>query len=68
MHLRHFGADVNLIQLAHDGTPLKKQDAGDQLLRVLHLGDGPLLDCLVQPFVLPVVAHLGMDHILVDSG
>jgi hypothetical protein len=35
---------------------------------VFHLGDGPLLDRLIQPFALPVFAHLGVDHVLVDRG
>ena len=67
VYLWHIGADVNWVQLADDRTPLKKEDASDQLLGVLHLDDGPFLDCLIQLFVLPVIAHLGMDHVLVDG-
>ena len=68
MHLRHFRTDENLVQVAYNGTPLKKEDTVDQLLRVPHLGDGPFLDRLIQLFVLPVFAHLGVDHVLLEGG
>jgi len=68
MHLAHLGADMDLVQVADDRLPLEEEYAGDQFFRMLHLVDGTGADHGVQPLVPPVLAHLGMDEILVDGG
>ena len=45
---------------------IEEQNALDQRLRVLHFVDGPFPDNAAQPAVVPVLAHLGMDEILID--
>ena len=67
-HLRHLDADVHVVQLGDDGHPFQEDDPPDELLGVLHLVDGPLLEVLVELFVAPVGTHLGMHHVLVDGG
>ena len=66
-HLGHLGADEHLAQLADDGPALQEEDAGDEPLRVLHLVDGALPEVVVKLVVAPVLAHLGVHHVLVDG-
>jgi hypothetical protein len=68
MHLRYFGAYSDLVQITDDRPPIKEEDTGDQFLSVLHLVDGPFLDRFIKLLISPVVTHLSMNHILVDSG
>jgi len=56
------------VQLRDNRLALQEQDALDQPLGVMHLVDGLLLDRRVQARIPLVVAHLGRNHILADSG
>ena len=67
VHLRHGGADVDRVQVAHDRAAVEEQDALDQPLGVFHLDDRAFLDRVRQAAVVPVLAHLGVDHVLVDG-
>ena len=50
------------------GRAIQKEDALDQRFGVLHLVDGLLLDVVAEPLVLPVLAHFGVQKILIDGG
>ena len=52
----------------YDRRALQEQDALDEALGMLHLGDRALLEILAQAGVAPVLGHLGMHHVLVDGG
>ena len=67
VHLGYLGADMDLVEGVHDRMAFQKENTGNQLLGVLHFGYGPFLDHLVQAFITLVVAHLRMDHVLVNS-
>jgi len=62
--LGHVRTDADLVQLAYPRRAFEEQDAGDVLLGMLHLLDGPFLNGLVQLLIPPVVAHFGVDHVL----
>jgi hypothetical protein len=49
-------------------NPFEIQDARDQLVGVLHLADGLLAHLVPEPVVAPVLAHAGVDEVLVDRG
>jgi len=67
-HLLHGLPDVHRGELRHRGHPLQEQDSLDEHLRVTHFVPGLLLDRLVKRAVAPLVAHLGVDHVLADGG
>ena len=59
-------ADAQREQPLHVGDALEVEDPVDQRLGVLHLVDRLVADVLGEPLVAPVVAHLGVDEVLVD--
>ena len=61
-------ADVHVVEVGYDGRALQEQDALDEALGMLHLGDRALLEIFAQAGVAPVLGHLGMHHVLVDGG
>ena len=60
-------ADVQRAEFAHAGHSLEEKDTLDQDLGVAHLTDGLQLDERPEFAVAPVVAHLGVDDVLVDG-
>ena len=62
------GADVDVVQVRHDGRALQEQDALDEALGMLHLGDRARLEVLAQALVAPVFGHFRVHHVLVDGG
>ncbi len=59
-------SNVELHQLRQVGRPIQEQDPLDNRLGVLHFIDGLLLDEGAKPVVVPVLAHLGVQEVLVD--
>ena len=66
--LFHRRADFQREQLVHDGRAIEQQDPLDERLGMLHFVDGFFLGVIAEPFVTPVVAHLGVQEVLIDGG
>jgi hypothetical protein len=61
-------ADVDLEVVAHIRRAIEIQNALDQLFRMHHLFNRFLANQFRETLVAPVLAHLGMQEILIDSG
>ena len=64
--LLHGLADAQRAETLQVGNPFEVEDALDERLGVLHLLDRLVADLLAESPVAPVVAHLGVDEVLVD--
>jgi len=60
--------DGELHELGHAGRAIQEEDALDERLGVLHFVDRFFLDVIREVAVVPVLAHLGMQEVLVDRG
>src|ERR1700730_13670878 len=58
---------VDLAEALHIGHALEVQDPSDEPVGVAHLADGLLAQLFPEPLVAPVLAHAGMDEVLVDG-
>ena len=63
-----FTAYAQLVQRVDYRPALEKENTSDNFFSMSHLGSGPLLYRLGQAFIFPAAAHLGMHHILINSG
>ena len=61
-------ADMDRVEIGNRRCALQEENAADQPLSVVHFINGLSLDGLVQLPVSPIIAHLGMHHVLVDGG
>jgi len=61
------GAYRDFVQRGDCRKALQKKNSADQFFLVLHLVDGAFFEVLVKLLIAPVIAHFGMDHVLVDS-
>ena len=66
--LRHRLADHHRAEALEVRHTLEVEDPLDELVGILHLADRLVADCFAEPFVAPVVAHLGVDEVLVHRG
>ena len=64
----HVWSHGKLHRFRHAGGGVQEENPLDQRLGVLHFLDGRLLGMLAEPVVVPVVAHLGMEKVLVHGG
>jgi hypothetical protein len=56
---------MQLLQFADYRNTLEEDNPPDEFFGVLHFGHSPLLDSVMQFSVSPVIALLGMHHVLV---
>src|SRR5690606_34290746 len=61
-------ADRDFVVPLNVRDPLQEEDALDQIVGVLHLVDGLLVDMLPKALIAPVLAHLRVDEVLIDRG
>src|SRR5437764_779382 len=66
--LAHILTDQQLVEILQVGEPVKKQDALDQLVGVLHLVDRLIVFVLAELGDTPIVQYSGMQKILIDRG
>jgi len=59
---------MHLAKRRNVGHAVEKDNSRDQLFGVLHFVDGAFFDFPVQLTIAPVIAHLRMDHVLIDRG
>jgi len=63
-----FFPDVHFFQVADNRDGFEEKNTTDKLLGMFHLVNGALFNHFSQLAEAPVVTHLGMNHILTDSG
>ena len=63
----HVGADLDGADVGHIRRAIEKQDAVHQFFGVGHLGNGFLAVEVGQPQIAPILAHLGVQKVLVDG-
>ena len=67
-HLGHGLADLQRVLRLLVGQPVQQQAARDEVVRMLHLPDGLVVDLGAQPLEAPVPGHPRMQEVLVDCG
>src|ERR1035437_3335808 len=67
-HLGYIRAYVYLVEFAYNRSAFQENDTGNEFFGMFNFLFGPLFNGLGELVIAPVIAHLGVYHILVDNG